>query len=453
MPTKWACLQATVTPAWLRPGMMLQRQMQDDIPNNSLTVFVGPPQPTMGEEAPTKGVQTLDRIGTQPELSSSEQCTAASGSHDTGLDAPADKVYPSMAPSKAKAELFPVSRIHLPEAQHSCRTTLLRKPKPHTIILLRVKSYNVNLACSAQVSAGRTAAEDAPRSSSSAVAAVPDLAGATAWQPDVPGPQRFKKAMQSYYSARSATYDDEGAFHPSMIQHIIELADLAPGHRVLDLCAGTGLFAMRAAEIIGRRGAVIAVDFSRPMLNVLAAKQADLPWHNVACLHADVEKPLPLAAQFDRIVCASALVLLRDIPTTLGLWREMLTPGGRMVLDGPASTAFVAGILLAEAAEELGLTWPVYQVLGSEDAARSLLAGAGLQLVSFTQRQYGDVVTLKQMQRGWDRSLPFLEPATPPELREPMKRLFMAKAVTWFGGQSTKFSDGTMNFVVAQRLV
>ena len=271
------------------------------------------------------------------------------------------------------------------------------------------------------------------------------------WQPELPPPQRFKQSLERYYSARSAKYETEGSFHPDMIQHIVDLADLKPGQRVLDLCTGTGFFATQAASAVGESGHVTAVDFSKPMLDILAAKQASSPWINLSCLHADVESLHLPSRFFDRIVCASALVLLRDIPATLELWRDLLAPNGLMVLDGPASTAFPSGVLLAEAAQGLGLTWPVTQVLGNEAAAKQLMTNAGLEVISFTQKQYGRNCTLEKLQGGWYQALPFLEPATPPDLRDALKQDFIAKTAAWFAGNEVQYCDGTMNFVVVQR--
>lgn len=76
--------------------------------------------------------------------------------------------------------------------------------------------------------------------------------------------------MKQYYSTR--TYDQEGGFHPKMVQLMVVLADLQTGHRCLDLCTRTGLVVERIRERIEPSGSIVAVEFSRSMLEVAAKK-------------------------------------------------------------------------------------------------------------------------------------------------------------------------------------
>ena len=275
--------------------------------------------------------------------------------------------------------------------------------------------------------------------------------GDVSWQPQLAPPQRFKHSMERYYSERSATYDHEGEFHPKMADLIVDLAKLRPGHRVLDMCTGTGQVAIRAARRVGTAGRVLGIDFSLPMLEIASRKLPSLPHANFDLLRADVEKLPPTLGRFDRITCASALVLLRDIPQTLRDWREHLAADGQMVFDGPSSTAFMSGNLLAEAAAQLNLTWPVDHVLGSRERAHQLLNDVDLELVSFTEQPHGGYLTIASLEKGWEGSLPFLCPATPPDLREPLRQCYMQKVALFMKGRDQVWNDGTMNIVVARK--
>ena len=48
---------------------------------------------------------------------------------------------------------------------------------------------------------------------------------------------------QHMYGARAANYED--SWHPDYSKRFIDLVDLKPGDRILDLCCGTGLEAFR----------------------------------------------------------------------------------------------------------------------------------------------------------------------------------------------------------------
>lgn len=269
---------------------------------------------------------------------------------------------------------------------------------------------------------------------------------ALSWQPELAPQKRFKYAMEQFYSSRSTTYDQGGNFHPKMVKLMIDLADLRLGHRCLDLCTGTGQVAVRARQQIGPAGSLVAVDFSCSMLDVARRK---LPFANVSLLHEDVEALPSSLGLFDRITCASALVLLRDIPKALRTWRNLLAPEGLLLLDGPSDDAFVPGTLVASAALDMGLSWPIDQVLGNQQRAVATLENSGLRLVSFNQQAHGSTVTLFKLQQSWEAMTPFVHGAVPPELRESLRKLYMEKAADYMGGRQEVWSDNMMNFVVA----
>jgi SAM-dependent methyltransferase len=51
-------------------------------------------------------------------------------------------------------------------------------------------------------------------------------------------------------------------------QVVVDFADLHSGNRVLDVACGTGVVARLAAERVGERGTVVAVDLNPGMLAV-----------------------------------------------------------------------------------------------------------------------------------------------------------------------------------------
>lgn len=266
------------------------------------------------------------------------------------------------------------------------------------------------------------------------------------WQHKLSPQKRFKSAMEQYYSSRSTTYDQEGNFHPKMVQLMADLADLRKGHRCLDLCTGTGQLADCVRQQIGPEGSLVAVDFSSSMLDVAAHK---LSFDNVTLLKSDVEELPRSLGLFDRITCASGLVLLRDIPQALRVWRDLLAPHGLLVLDGPSDDAFIPGTLVATAVSEMDIHWPIDQVLGNQQRAVALLDTAGLQLVSFREQAHGSNVTLSKLEKSWETITPFVNGAIPPPMRKSLRKLYMEKATEYMNGQGEVWNDNVMNFVVA----
>lgn len=85
---------------------------------------------------------------------------------------------------------------------------------------------------------------------------------------------------------------------------------------------------------------------------------------------------------------------MRDIPKALRIWRDLLALDGLVITDSPSDEAFVPGMLVASAALEMGLSWPIDQVLGTQHKTVAVLEAAGLHLVSFNQQLHRSTVNL-----------------------------------------------------------
>jgi SAM-dependent methyltransferase len=118
-------------------------------------------------------------------------------------------------------------------------------------------------------------------------------------------------------------------------RHLIEVAAIRPGMRVLDLGTGTGLCASMASALVGSDGQVIGVDISPEMLRLAAGTR---PAANVHYRLMDAERLDFPEGSFD-VVLGS--MMLMTIPNPLDLLRSVrrvLTPGGRF-----AATTLVLG--------------------------------------------------------------------------------------------------------------
>lgn len=107
-----------------------------------------------------------------------------------------------------------------------------------------------------------------------------------------------------------------------------------PGGHWADLGAGEGAFTLALADLLGPGGAVTAVDRSGRALTVLSgAIRAQFPDTSVATVAADFTHPLELTG-LDGVVMANSLHFIRDgdKAAVLSLVREMLSPGGRLVV-------------------------------------------------------------------------------------------------------------------------
>jgi ubiquinone/menaquinone biosynthesis C-methylase UbiE len=142
---------------------------------------------------------------------------------------------------------------------------------------------------------------------------------------------------------------------------VVELAELRPGLRVVDIACGTGLVARLAAEAVGVDGHVAALDLNPGMLAVAAelptVDGAEIEWVE------GTAQVLPFAeASFDVVCCQLGLQFFPDREGALREMKRVLVPGGRVVVmvwreidraPGFAVLAAVLGRTISSDAEAL----------------------------------------------------------------------------------------------------
>lgn len=123
-----------------------------------------------------------------------------------------------------------------------------------------------------------------------------------------------------------------GAMGPGMRgEHRIalEMLELEPGDRVLDLACGPGNFSRSFSKEVGEEGLVVGVDASKPML-ARAARESSAP--NTAYLRADASALPFIDGCFQAVCCFAALYLIDRPFDAIGEIARVLAPGGRTAL-------------------------------------------------------------------------------------------------------------------------
>ncbi len=148
--------------------------------------------------------------------------------------------------------------------------------------------------------------------------------------------ERFLPAAQRAAAATDGPLDighGQTNSQPRTVRAMLELLDVGPGHRVLDVGAGSGWTTALLAELVGPGGAVLGVERVPELVELgrahLAA--AGVPWARVVAAHPE-HLGAPADAPFDRVLVSAAAPRL---PLALV---GQLRPGG--VLVGP-----VAGVM------------------------------------------------------------------------------------------------------------
>jgi ubiquinone/menaquinone biosynthesis C-methylase UbiE len=163
---------------------------------------------------------------------------------------------------------------------------------------------------------------------------------------------------------------------------LLDLVELRPGERVLDVACGTGVVSRLAARRVAPSGTVMGLDLNEGMLSV--AGRLPLPpgltieWRQGSALAL----PFPDHA-FDVVVCQHGLMFFPDRLKALSEMRRVLTHGGRVAISvwtGPspyftAQREALARYVSAEAASTSAVAFS----LGDAVELSGLLTGAGFR--------------------------------------------------------------------------
>lgn len=172
---------------------------------------------------------------------------------------------------------------------------------------------------------------------------------------------------------------------------LVELAELGPGVRALELGCGSGLF----LEVAAASGARIrGLDLSQDLLARARARLAGVANASLDCGNAE-QAPYP-DATFDAVYGSSVLHHL-SLPRALAETFRVLRPGGRLAFAEPNILNPQVAVMF-----HLGLTKRYFGVSPDERAFSRFRAAAALQAAGF------EAVSV--------RPFDFLHPATPAAL-------------------------------------
>ena len=143
--------------------------------------------------------------------------------------------------------------------------------------------------------------------------------------------------VQRRYRRIAPIYDTanlEGMLYAGARTRAVELLQLRPGARVLDVACGTGANFTSIQRRIGPSGELVGVDVTPQMLDQARARVLRHGWSNVRLSEADIcDTPdEDLEGPFDAALCTLGLSV---IPQWQRAWNAMLTlvrPGGRVAV-------------------------------------------------------------------------------------------------------------------------
>jgi protein-L-isoaspartate(D-aspartate) O-methyltransferase len=146
---------------------------------------------------------------------------------------------------------------------------------------------------------------------------------------------------------------------------MLQQLEVCPGHRVLEIGAGTGYNAALLARLAGPEGEVTTVDIDPDVAEGARRNLTAAGYGRVRVIGSDGADGYPTAAPFDRIIVTAGAW---DIPPA---WLEQLAQAGRIVVP-----LRIRGLTRSVALERHGLCWRSVSV---ENDGFIPLRGAGHQ--------------------------------------------------------------------------
>jgi SAM-dependent methyltransferase len=169
--------------------------------------------------------------------------------------------------------------------------------------------------------------------------------------------------------------------------HLIDIADVSPGHSVLDVACGTGVVARAAADRLGGDGRVVGLDVNEGMLAVARRLHEDIDWQRGDAANL----PFP-EASFDVVLCQASLMFFPDRAKALREMARVVTGGGTVAvqvwagLDSQPGYGPFIDVAARHAGREAIDLLSAYWVLGDLDLVAALFEAAGLEITATRTR-------------------------------------------------------------------
>jgi len=155
-------------------------------------------------------------------------------------------------------------------------------------------------------------------------------------------PDNDRKTMiQQGFDTVATGYDHPSlAFFPQTAKSMMGFLELKPDDQLLDVCTGTGVVALAAAEKLNS-GKVTGIDLSNGMLSQAKMKADEKKLHNTEFLQMDLDALEFNSETFD-VACSSfGLFFMEDMTQALKNISAVVKTGGKIAISTFTGDAFM----------------------------------------------------------------------------------------------------------------
>ncbi|MFD2630689.1 demethylmenaquinone methyltransferase [Oceanobacillus kapialis] len=119
--------------------------------------------------------------------------------------------------------------------------------------------------------------------------------------------------------------------HKSWRKDVMRRMHIEKGAHVLDVCCGTGDWAISSSSAVGPNGKVVGLDFSENMLSIAKKKQSELQLQQLELIHGNAMELPYEDNSFDYVTIGFGLRNVPDYQTVLKEMYRVVKPGGKVV--------------------------------------------------------------------------------------------------------------------------
>jgi len=149
-----------------------------------------------------------------------------------------------------------------------------------------------------------------------------------------PPAQTAKRATSTPYTGDLSIFDSPGRDEKLHINRVMDILGIAPGKGVADIGAGSGWFAVRAAQRVGSSGTVYAVDINPEAIRYIDNRIHRESLANVKTILSKPDDPMLPKEAVDAVLLLKTYHEVADPIALLEHLHPALRPGARLgVID------------------------------------------------------------------------------------------------------------------------